>query len=199
MNIEKPKDIVWFLDTSALITLAVHEPLHSAVIKALSNRKAVLMGAVVRELEDLTSTRAPVASWAKSALQQLEWLGQPVALDDPVGTDLAVAFQEEVSAGRPLTYPGQQYGEAAIVAAASRAQTVETRMLSDDYDARVLALNNGVTPLSVHRLLHTMIAAQRITVAEAASYAKALTDANRSSDYTADELKTGRLGRAGQP
>ena len=90
-------------------------------------------------------------------------------------------------------------GEAAIVALASRAQHLRPRLLSDDYDARILAHNHQVEPLSVHKLLTSMIAAGHVTPQTAARYADALRQAGRAGDYTADELQTGRLGRVGQP
>jgi hypothetical protein len=73
-------------------------------------------------------------------------------------------------------------------------------MLSDDYDARVLAKNHGVEPLSIHRLLVSMIVAGALTDTRAAAFAHALHQAGRAADYTAEELRTGRrLGRVGQP
>jgi hypothetical protein len=72
-------------------------------------------------------------------------------------------------------------------------------MLSDDYDARVLAKNNHVEPVSVHRLLFSMITSGIINDVEAADFAEALHVAGRAQDYTAEELRQGRLGRAGRP
>jgi hypothetical protein len=193
------KPVVWFPDTSALVTLAVHQPLHDAVVTALSGSRRVLVKAVVAELEGLARGSSPTAGWAGQALKQLEWLGEPVRVDDPVGTRLAVRFQEQVAAGRPLKHDLEHYGEAAIVALASRARAVAPRMLSDDYDARVLAKNNNVEPVSTHRPLFSMIAGGVIDDSEAADFAEALRVAGRAQDYTAEELRTGRIGRAGRP
>lgn len=193
------KPVVWFPDTSALVTLAVHQPLHDAVVIALSNSRRILVKAVVAELEGLSQSTSHTAGWASRALKQLEWLGEPVRVDDPVGTELALQFQEQVAAGRPLKHDLEHYGEAAIVALASRARTVAPRILSDDYDARVLAKNNDVEPVSVHRLLFSMIAGGFISDVEAADFAEALRVAGRAQDYTAEELRIGRLGRAGRP
>lgn len=93
-------------------------------------------------------------------------MGEPVRVDDPVGTELAVQFH-------PLRHDLEHFGEAAIVALASRARTFAPRMLSDDYDARVLAKNNDVEPVSVHRLLFSMIACGLISDMEAADFAEA--------------------------
>src|SRR5450756_2639759 len=80
---------VWFPDTSALITLAVHQPLQEAIVDALAAKRRVLLAAVVAELEGLTRQSQPSASWAKTALGQLGWLGKPVVVDSPTGTALA--------------------------------------------------------------------------------------------------------------
>lgn len=152
-----------------------------------------------RSLKGLAQGTPPTAGWASQALKQLDWLGEPVRVDDPLGTQLAVRSQEQVAAGRPLRHDLEHYGEAAIVALASRARTVAPRMLSDDYDARVLAKNNDVEPVSVHRLLFSMITCGVISDIEAADFADALRLAGRAQDYTAAELRTGRLGRAGRP
>lgn len=110
-----------------------------AVEAVLSAHHRVLVKAVVFELEGLATTKPPAATWAGTALGHLGWLGEPVGLDDPVGTDLAIKIQEELAVGRPLKHNAENYGEAAIIALASRARTVTPLMLSDDYDARVAA------------------------------------------------------------
>lgn len=190
---------VWFPDTSALVTLAVHPPLHRAVAATLSARNLVLVEAVVAELEGLAGTTGTVAAWAGAALGQLDWMGPPVRLDDPVGTQLAVELQELIAGGRLLLHDMQHFGEAAIISLASRAKKLQPLMLSDDYDARVAARNHNVEPFSVHKLLHLMIRQGRITATQSASYADALHSAGRAQDYTEAELRSGRLGRVGQP
>lgn len=80
---------VWFTDTSALVTLAVHPPLRRALVATLSSHDRVLVDAVVAELEGLAGTSGAVGAWAGTALKQLDWLGTPVPVDDPVGTRLA--------------------------------------------------------------------------------------------------------------
>jgi hypothetical protein len=190
---------VWFFDTSALVTLGVHSPLQSAVRATLSVQYRVLVNAVVIELEGLASAPPPEGKWANVALGQLDWLGEPVRLDDPVGTDLALEIQEELAAGRSLRHPSEHYGEAAIISLACRAQTFRPVMLSDDYDARVAANARGVRALSVHKLLHIMLGQKKLTGAEAAGFADALHAVGRSLDYTAEELASGKLGRVGQP
>ncbi len=193
------KALVWFPDTSALVTLAVHFPLQQAVQATLSAHRRVIVTAVVAELEELAKSPAPSAAWAGAALGQLSWLGEPVRLDDPAGTELAVEIQEQIAAARPLKHPLEHYGESAIISLASRAQTLHPLMVSDDYDARVAAKNRNVEPLSVHKLLHLMIRQRKITATQAVGFADALKMADRAHDYTTEELTSGRLGRVGQP
>lgn len=190
---------VWFPDTSALVTLAVHLPLQKAVAAVLSAHRRVLVKAVLAELERLATTSDTTATWAGIALGQLGWFGEPVSLDDPAGVELAVRLQEQIAAGRPLKHEMEHFGEAAIISLACRARVMRPLLLSDDYDARVAAKNNQVEPLSVHKLLHMMVSQGKITAAEAASFTDALHKAGRAQDYTAQELASGRLGRVGQP
>lgn len=193
------KPQVWFPDTSALITLAVHLPLHEVTVDALADKKRVLLVAVVAELEELTRLSQPLASWANTALGQLGWLGDPVVLDSPSGTNLASEIQQDLAAGRTLRHDLGHWGESAIISLASRAIHLRPFMLSDDYDARIAAHARGVEAMSVHKLLHLLIVKGRITAPEAAAFSDALHDAGRSPDFTADELRSGRLKRVGEP
>lgn len=206
MNSELPSEAtastraqVWFPETSALVTLAVHLPLQQAVMATLSSHRRVLVRAVVTELEELATTSDITATWAGTALGQLDWLGEPVPLDDPVGVELAVQLQEEIALSRPLKHPMEHFGEAAVISLASRARIVRPLMLCDDYGARVAASSHNVEPFSVHKLLHLMIGQGKLTATDAATFADALDKAGRAKDYTAHELASGRLGRVGQP
>lgn len=166
---------------------------------ALSAHHRVLVKAVVDELESLSVAGGPVAKWAAAALGHLDWLGQPVRLDDPDGTILAVQIQEELSAGRLLKHDLEHYGEAAIVALACRARTVRPVLFSDDYDARIAAHVRKIRSVSVHRLLHMMIRQSKISLNAGTEFADALFKAGRAQDYTAAELTSGTLGRVGRP
>ena len=192
------KPQVWFPDTSALITLAVHEPLQAVAVDALADKRRVLLVAVVAELAELTRLSQPLASWASTALGQLEWLGAPVALDSPSGTILASEIQQDLAAGRGR-HDLEHWGESAIISLASRAIHLRPFLLSDDYDARIAAHAKGVESVSVHKFLHLLVVRGRITAQDAASFSDVLHDAGRSPDFTADELRSGRLGRVGQP
>lgn len=193
------KQQVWFPDTSALVTLAVHTPLQQVVQKSLSGRTTVLAEAVVRELQGLTVAPPPLGKWARTALSQLDWLHKPIRLDSPQGTDLALALQERMASGRMLRHPMEHFGEAAIIALASRARRMSPIMLSDDHDARTLARDYRVTPVSTHRLLHMLVQRRRITPDEAQRFCDALADHGRGPTITAADFLAGRLGRVGKP
>lgn len=100
------KPAVWFLDTSALVSLAVDFPLRQAVQATLSSHRRVLVAAVVAELHELAKTADRTAAWAGMALGQLHWLGEPVRVDEPAGVELAAEIQEQIAAGRPLKNRG---------------------------------------------------------------------------------------------
>jgi hypothetical protein len=168
-------------------------------VAVLSTRHRVLVDAVLAELKRLAATSDRTAGWARIALGQLDWLGQAMPVDDPVGTRLAAQFQAAIAGEHPLLHDMQHYGEAAIIALASRAQRLRPLMLSDDYNARVAASKNGITPVSVHKLLYLMIRQGRTTADQAAAFAAALASAKRAQDYTAAELASGQLGRVGRP
>jgi len=173
--------------------------LRQAVESVLSTHRRVLVRAVVIELEGLASTEPPIADWAAIALGRLEWLGKAVKLDDPVGTDLARTVQEELAVGRPLKHNTEHYGEAVIIALASRAQKLTPLMLSDDYDARFAAHSRRIRSFSVHRLIHMMLRQSKISEMQAEAFVNALFKAGRSQDYTVAELVSGRLGCVGRP
>lgn len=191
---------VWFIDTSALITMAIHPPLQRYVVGILSKKHRILAKAIVDELAELARwADTPLRKWAKTAMEQLGWLGDAVLLDEPVGIRLAAQIQEELAAGRPLRHDLEHWGEAATIAIASRAQIVQPLFLSDDYNARVAAHTRGVKALGIHKLLHLLIKRGALSSSQAVDYSDALTAARRASDYTEKELIGGDLGRAGRP
>jgi hypothetical protein len=72
-------------------------------------------------------------------------------------------------------------------------------LLSDDYNARVVSTERNVKAISIHKLLSLLIRRGRIDSTRAASHAAALHGQQRGQDYAEEELRTGRLGRVGQP
>ncbi|MEI6621981.1 MAG: hypothetical protein WCP28_08755 [Actinomycetes bacterium] len=193
--------VAWFIDTSALVTLAISPGLNQAVQTALTQppHRALLMLAVRNELDGLVQkNEQPVANWAAGALTQLAWLGKPLEMS-PADETRADELQKIIAGGRALTHPQQHYGEAAIIATATRATLVKTAMLSDDYGARIEAKNHGLTTASVHKLIHLLIRNNVITAQTGWQFAEALHKAGRAQDYSIDELQDGKLGRVGRP
>jgi hypothetical protein len=105
------KPQVWFLDTSALVTMAVHSPLGDDMRTSLGTDGVwlVLLQVVVGDLEGLLRADGREARWAARALKELDWLGDPVGLDDH-GMSLAVELQEEIRGVRPLRHPMEHWG-----------------------------------------------------------------------------------------
>lgn len=194
-----PRVQAWFPDTNVLINLAIHRPLRRIVHDVVSRHRIVLVSAVVAELRGLSRAGRPLGGWADTALCDLDWLGPEHDLDDPEGTDLAVTIQEELSAGQELSHPYQHFGEAAIVALAMRARIVKPVVLSDDRTARVIARRNGLTSLSLPKLLSGLVRRSRLTASEAEDLARPLAEAGRWPLFTADDFSLGTLAGFGLP
>ena len=90
-------------------------------------------------------------------------------------------------------------GESVAIAIAERLQVVTPTLLIEDYDARIEAKNRGFASFSVHTLLSRMVRAGRLPAETAECFAGRSKDAKRGGDYTAEEFRTGRLGRVGKP
>lgn len=181
-------------DTGGLLTLAVDTGLWNLAVSRFEGSAKTLV-AVVNELKHLR-TDAKVAGLAKTALTDLAWLGEPIVLDDDAGREEATRLQGILAAGRPLTHPLQHYAEAALIVVG---RPLGAQAIIEDYDARVAAYNNGVRPLSVHKLLHLWIATDVITSGQALQHSEAIRSAGRGQDYTEAELIDGRLDRVGRP
>lgn len=112
----------------------------------------------------------------------------------------ALQIQERIAGGRPLGRPAEHFGEAAIIAKTLAKPNIMAVLLSEDYDARLIAKANGLHPYSLHKLLNSMISQGKSSAAEAEAHASALHRAGRTRcGYTAEELRDGTLGRAGLP
>lgn len=189
-----PRPPATLFDTGGLLTLAVDTGLWNLAVSRFGGTAKTLL-AVVNELEHLRGD-TKVGGLANSALADVGWLGEPIVLDDDAGREQATRLQGIIAAGRPLTHPLQHYAEAALIVVG---QPLGAQAIIEDHDARVAAHNNGVRPLSVHKLLHLWIASKVITSGQAFEYCEAIRSAGRGLDYTEDELVEGKLGRVGQP
>ena len=87
--------------------------------------------AVVNELEHLRRD-SNVGSLANTALADLAWLGDLVALNDDEGRKEAEHLRNIIAGGRPLTHPLQHYAEAALIIVG---QPLGAQAIIEDYDS----------------------------------------------------------------
>jgi len=181
-------------DTGGLLTLAVDAGLWNLAVTRFDGTGKTLL-AVVNELKHLRGD-AKVGGLARTVLTDLDWLGEPIVLNDDAGREEAARLQEIIAAGRPLIHPLQHYAEAALIVVG---RPLGARAVIEDHDARVEAHKNGVRPASVHKLLHLWIASGVISPTQAFQYCESIRLAGRGSDYTEEELTQGKLGRVSEP
>ena len=195
-----PKRRLWFVDTSALLSLAADAGLRQAVQDELRLQKRVLLDVVLDELEGLSAHGQPgTATLATAALGQLGWLGEPVDTSDLVTPERVIEIQDILRSGRSLRHPAEHWAESVTMAMAERLQQADPYMLCEDYDARVESLAHGLTPFSTHKFLAHLVASGRLAADRAAAFADALKAAERGGDYSPGEFVSGRLGRVGRP
>ncbi|MCW1100099.1 hypothetical protein OJ963_40640 [Streptomyces sp. RS2] len=194
------KPAVWFIDTSALLTLAVDDGLRDVIKVEIEPQHHILLDVVCDELERLADEGPPnVKSLAATALGQLDWLGAVLDTNDKVAPGRVQEIQDLVRGGRPLKNPFEHWAESVTMALAERMQSGIPYFLCEDYSARVESRHSGCLPFSVHKLLFHMVRAGRLTADRAVGFADAVMRAGRGSDYTAEEFTSGRLGRVGRP
>ena len=193
---------IWFVDTSSLVTMAVHSALATAVTDYIEQENVVLLKAVWGELRGLKGDAPPPTStWAGMALTQSGWLGPAVNLPEK-GVEVALDIQEELAAAGGLDRNDEHWGESAIIAMGTMLRSADGFILTEDYEARIAAKRHGMGSMSLTRLLHHMTLDEVRTPAEVSGYTHALVAAKRwtrrpalsEADFTA-----GRLGSHGRP
>lgn len=189
--------IVWFLDTSFLVTASVDETLFNEVRRFLEPKQIAHLKIIHDELSGLSVTGRP--GMPGKVVDRYAWLPNPIEINDVRIQQAASSIQAEVANGQPLERPGQHLGEATVIAVGETATLSRPVFLTEDYNARVAAVAHGVEALSIHKLLHRMIRSRRITSETARTYTDAIHAAGRGQDYTETELISGELGRVGQP
>ncbi len=195
--IDKPT--VWFLDTSALLSMAVDEALRLTVQRKLSPERCVLWDVVEDELTFLAKSTDTVRTLARAALGQLGWLGEAVAVEGKADPDRALDIQETIRATRPLRHPYEHWAESVMIEIATRMGSLRPVLLTEDYNARVEANFRGVKALSLHKLLHQMVMSGELDAADAARFADVLHANARGPECTVEEFRSGKLGRVGRP
>ncbi|WP_327074088.1 hypothetical protein OG196_26030 [Kitasatospora purpeofusca] len=191
--------MLWFIDTSSLVTLAADDALRAAIERELGHQRRVLLDVVVDELEFLAAGNGDARGLAAAALEQLAWLGEPVDTADLTDSQQVLAIQEVVRGGRPLKHEREHWAESMIMNMSERLTLVRPQILTEDHGVRVESLNHGLTPFSVHKLLSTMVRSGRLDAGDAVAYADSLKASGRGQSYTAQDFMTGRLRRVGHP
>ena len=180
------------------MTLAVH-PETFSLARDHFGAMAGTVRMVSRELSRRRSIPDASSGIAARALENMDWLGVPDEATDPLEIDEIVRVQGLVSGGRGLIHPSQHLGEATLIVVAKRGGDV---VVTNDYDARIIANAEGVTARSIPRLLHEMIRSGAIDADYAESYCREVRNAHRGPDITAAELRIGgrkAIGRLWEP
>jgi hypothetical protein len=186
----------WYIDTSALITLAYHRPLRSTVVDFLQPRKTILVSSVVHELTRKKKVD-PSNIYTNAAIADLSWLGTAERHEHL--NDAIYDIQEDIAAGKQLVHPLEHLGESHIIAA-GRLLPGEVFMVCDDHNARVMGKSNGIHPLGVHRLMHEMIRLGVLNPSIAAAYSVVLHTKRRAGrSFTEIDFQSGDLGHMGEP
>lgn len=211
---EQPR--VWFLDTSSLLSMAVHPGIEGAILEAIGPDLVVIVDVVVTEVA-YRRTQPETASWATTASRWLAALSErPSWRVMPV---LDMTTEEEINAAqidiaeRPVEVGSDLHrGEAAVVAlvrqahrrAAERgAELLRIVYLAEDFRARqVAACVPGVTAKSVTRVIRDLVRFSGLSPESAERTHAPLAECRRAPSVTAEEFGSTSLrplGRAGQP
>lgn len=186
----------WFIDTSALITLAYHRPLRASVVGFLQPRNTILVTSVAHELKRKKQVD-PTNIYTNAAIADLSWLGTPQR--DEHLADVIFDIQLDIAGGQQLVHQFEHLGESHIIAA-GKTLSGDVFMVSDDHNARVIGKNNGIHCLGVHRLLHEMVLINALLPSVASTYSVVLETKKRAGkSFTGAQFVNGDLGRMGKP
>lgn len=201
-----PGTRVWFLDTSSLLSMALHEEIEAAILDEIGDGRIMIIDIVHDELIRRASV-SETAALAKNALNRLQSHWTIMDTERYLSLEEVQLAQEDVADGRTLTDDMQHWAESTVIALARRSAaagfTSLKMLLSEDYDARRVACTVLHTRgVSIHTLLHERVQRNRMTADAAAALGAILQAAGRGPAATASDFAdpTGRgLGRVARP
>lgn len=184
------------------MTMAVDDELAEVVQSELHPHDCALLDVVDDELADLADGAFgdPRRALARRARARLGWLGEVVDTTDLADLDSAREIQDVIAGGRPLRHDWEHWAESVIITVATGLTDSTPMLLTEDHGARIEARAHGIGSASVHKLLSTMVIAGRLDADVAVTFADRIHKAGRAfNTYTAEEFRTGDLGRLGRP
>lgn len=185
------------IDTCSLINLAVDETMWSCAKDHFAGRIGTAL-IVVEELRKLR-TDQNIGIYVRRVLADLDWLEEPIRVEEDETVAESVRIQGLIAAGRPLRHPGEHLGESVLIVIA---RPFASQIIMDDHNARVMAKSERIESISLHRLLHQWIRNDVVEPSMAKAFADSIKAAGRGSNYTEEELKRGgrrEMGRVWEP
>jgi hypothetical protein len=197
---------VWFMDTSSLLTMAVHPDIEAAILAEMIDDRVVVIDIVADELAGCAK-QSTTQLLATNALARMPAAWTPLETTKFVQLADVKRIQTDVADGRVLSDDHQHWAESVIIALCERSvknQSSQQKMfLSEDYDARRVANTVAMlTALSIHRALYERVKGGRMTAADAAHLCAIVYQAQRGPEITADDFTkpiSKGLKRVGMP
>jgi len=179
-----------------MITLAHYRPLRGLVVGFLQPRKIIHVSSVAQELKRLSEDH-PNNIYFNAAVRDQAWLGAPQEHLHLV--DEIFDIRDDLAVGTSFSHPLEHLGESHIIAAGVHVAG-DVFVVADDHNARVLAKERGLHPMSIIRLMHEMVLLGLLTPEKAAEHANELKRLGRAvKKYEAANFLDGKLGRIGEP
>lgn len=206
---------VWFIDTSSLLSMAVHPDVKATVLKAIGAEPVLVTDAEIDEL-DFRKRQPESSDWATTALS---WIAPECSPGWRVVKALENVTEEEINlvqcdiAERQVEVGSYEHrAEAVVIVMADRAHQrslargtpgPSIKFVCEDFRARQVAVKvPGIQAKSITRLFRDQVQRGHLSAEDAAATHLFLQENGRGPDVTAAEFADKRLkplGRAGQP
>ena len=206
---------VWFIDTSSLLSMAVHPDVEACVLKAIGVEPVLIVDVAHDELF-FRQQEAETSAWATIALS---WIDPQRVYGWKIVDSMSAVTEREINdvqceiADRPIEVGSNEHrAEAAVIALAIRAHKRAVSrgttgpaitFLCEDFDARRVASKVANTRAkSITRLLRDQVHEGDLGGSEAEAIHLHLHNCGRAPDVTGAEFEAQLLkplGRAGQP